>query len=206
MAPDEQQAQLLNILRRRRGQPVAYGELQAAGIEFPAGVVAELELAGVEIERCHTAGPGERPVKAVRLRSPSRGPVEEPRARAHEARASVRPAAGWSEVRLYRASRQSGREDQRLGSTESDPMAALSPAIVAPAAVRRRPRHRLRARVLVLLALLLAVAAIVFVVLSGTAGGHHNRPRSAPHHRAAVGEERTIILYLRQSEATGLSI
>jgi len=48
---DPQQAALLEILRRAAGAPVSYGELHERGIEFPAGVVSELELIGVPIER-----------------------------------------------------------------------------------------------------------------------------------------------------------
>src|SRR6266576_2616546 len=43
---DEQQAQLLDVLRRFGGKPVSYQQLRDAGIEYPASVVSELELAG----------------------------------------------------------------------------------------------------------------------------------------------------------------
>lgn len=49
---EHQQAVLLQVLRRRRGMGASFAELQDAGIEFPASVVSELELAGVPIERC----------------------------------------------------------------------------------------------------------------------------------------------------------
>lgn len=95
MPQDAQQALVLDILRRRGGEPVPFAELQAAGIEFPASLVSELELAGFEIERCNSARVGERPVRAVRLASavgqapleeipdeppvdPTRGPTDEP--------------------------------------------------------------------------------------------------------------------------------
>ena len=52
---DPQQTQLLSILRARAGEPVTYSELQKAGIEFPASVVAELEVSGIEIERLASA-------------------------------------------------------------------------------------------------------------------------------------------------------
>jgi hypothetical protein len=70
---DDQQARLLSILSSRAGEPVRYDELRDAGIEFPAGLVAELELAGVEIDRCRVAVPGGRPVRAVRLPSALEG-------------------------------------------------------------------------------------------------------------------------------------
>ena len=43
---------MLGALRRATGTPVSYAELRAAGVELPASVVSELELAGVPIERC----------------------------------------------------------------------------------------------------------------------------------------------------------
>ncbi len=52
MALEHRQAALLELLRARDGAPVSFSELQHAGIEFPASVVSELELAGSPIERC----------------------------------------------------------------------------------------------------------------------------------------------------------
>lgn len=49
---DRQQALVLEALRRAAGVPVSYAELREAGVELPASVVSELELAGVTIERC----------------------------------------------------------------------------------------------------------------------------------------------------------
>jgi hypothetical protein len=43
-ALDQQQAVLLEMLRRAAGAPVSYAQLHDAGIEFPASVVSELEL------------------------------------------------------------------------------------------------------------------------------------------------------------------
>lgn len=58
---DEQQVLLLGALRRAAGAPVSYADLRDTGIEFPAGVVAELELEGVPLERCRAGGgPGVR--------------------------------------------------------------------------------------------------------------------------------------------------
>ena len=50
---------MLGALRRAAGTPVSYAELREAGVELPASVVSELELAGVPIERCRgVAGRG----------------------------------------------------------------------------------------------------------------------------------------------------
>jgi hypothetical protein len=106
---DDQQAHLLNILSRRLGQPVTYEELREAGIEFPAGLIAELELAGVDVDRCRVPVPGGRPVRAVRLPSaiedfpqaaaaaPRPSPAPEPAsspARAQEPTPSPMPGPG----------------------------------------------------------------------------------------------------------------
>ena len=53
---EHQQALVLGALRRAEGAPVSYAELREAGVELPASVVSELELAGVAIERCSGDG------------------------------------------------------------------------------------------------------------------------------------------------------
>jgi hypothetical protein len=53
---DTQQERLLERLRHASGQPVAFTELRAAGIDFPAAVVSELELYGYAIERIYHHG------------------------------------------------------------------------------------------------------------------------------------------------------
>jgi hypothetical protein len=50
---DAQQQRLLERLRQAGDQPVAFTELHAAGIDFPAAVVSELELHGYAIERVY---------------------------------------------------------------------------------------------------------------------------------------------------------
>jgi hypothetical protein len=53
---EAQQAALLEMLYEANGAPLSYAELQEAGIELPASVVCELELAGVPIVRCLLGG------------------------------------------------------------------------------------------------------------------------------------------------------
>jgi hypothetical protein len=55
---DHQQALVLDALRRAAGAPVSYAELREAGVDLPASVVSELELAGVAIQRCLGDGRG----------------------------------------------------------------------------------------------------------------------------------------------------
>jgi hypothetical protein len=63
---DAQQQRLLERLREAGDQPVAFADLHASGIAFPAAVVAELELNGYVIDRVSDHG---RPV-GVRLLQP----------------------------------------------------------------------------------------------------------------------------------------
>ncbi|HTZ87692.1 MAG TPA: hypothetical protein VMB05_13580 [Solirubrobacteraceae bacterium] len=50
---DPQQQRMLARLREAGEQPVAFAELHAAGIDFPAAVVSELQLNGVTIDRVY---------------------------------------------------------------------------------------------------------------------------------------------------------
>jgi hypothetical protein len=47
---DAQQQRLLERLRQADDQPVAFAELHAGGIDFPAAVISELQLNGYVIE------------------------------------------------------------------------------------------------------------------------------------------------------------
>ena len=53
---DAQQQRLLERLRQAGHQPVAFADLHAGGIAFPAAVVSELELNGYVIERVYDHG------------------------------------------------------------------------------------------------------------------------------------------------------
>lgn len=53
---DAQQQRLLDCLRQDGDQPVAFADLHAAGITFPAAVISELELNGYVIDRVHQQG------------------------------------------------------------------------------------------------------------------------------------------------------
>lgn len=53
---DAQQHRLLELLREAGEEPVAFADLHAGGISFPAAVVAELELNGYLIERVSDHG------------------------------------------------------------------------------------------------------------------------------------------------------
>jgi hypothetical protein len=53
---DAQQQRLLELLREAGEEPVAFAELHAGGISFPAAVISELELNGYPIERVYDHG------------------------------------------------------------------------------------------------------------------------------------------------------
>jgi hypothetical protein len=53
---DAQQHRLLELLRDAGEEPVAFAELHAGGISFPAAVVSELELNGHPTERIYNHG------------------------------------------------------------------------------------------------------------------------------------------------------
>jgi hypothetical protein len=69
---EAQQALLVELLRRAGAEAVSYAELRDRGIDLPASVVSELELAGFPIERCYV-GSGSRQL-GVRL-DPARDPL-----------------------------------------------------------------------------------------------------------------------------------
>jgi hypothetical protein len=74
--PDEEQARLLEILMEADGGPVSFDELRARGIENPATLAYELEIAGLSIELVHgrqASGLSLQP--GVRLRSTSLGTI-----------------------------------------------------------------------------------------------------------------------------------
>jgi hypothetical protein len=72
---DAQQQRLLDRLRQAGHEPVAFAELHADGIAFPAAVVSELELNGYAIERVYDRGR----LVGVRLLHPE--PQDKPAAR-----------------------------------------------------------------------------------------------------------------------------
>jgi hypothetical protein len=72
---DAQQQRLLERLRETGDQPVAFAELHANGIAFPAAVVSELEMSGYVIERFYDNGT----MVGVRLLQPE--PHDTPAAR-----------------------------------------------------------------------------------------------------------------------------
>ena len=53
---DTQRQRILERLRGAGDEPVAFAELRAGGIDFPAAVVSELQLNGYAIDRVYERG------------------------------------------------------------------------------------------------------------------------------------------------------
>src|SRR5207248_1947582 len=127
VAGDSQQARVLGILARRAGEPVTYDELRAAGIELPASLVSELELAGVEVVRCQTTDTAGRSVRAVRLPPPvtSIAGLQEPAAEPPRSSPPLAPAS----------SKPPSRPRRRPGTRLLAPLALLVAAAITAAVV-----------------------------------------------------------------------
>jgi hypothetical protein len=74
---DTQQQRALDRLREAVGRPVTIAELRAVGVDFPAAVISELELAGYSIDRVSDHGVQ----VGVRLLEPERLDLTSPHAR-----------------------------------------------------------------------------------------------------------------------------
>lgn len=182
---EAQQALLLQVLRRAGGEAVSYAELRAAGVELPASVVAELELAGVPIERCHGRARGGPRVLGVRLRESVAGAEPEPKPSAAEPEPEPQPqpesaaapqvlTEGWTPVRIYRIAPGRALADHTLSS------------LAAAGGLAARGTRALRARNTRLIAAVGLGAAVVVVavlVLTNLSGGatHRSAPRPVAH-------------------------
>jgi hypothetical protein len=172
---EHQQALLLAVLRRAGGAPVSYSELKDAGVEFPASVVSELELAGVAIDRCLANGPGSSRqvgVRLLRAADPDPGPVDAPPTAAPTA--DVPSRRDWEPIRVYRVG--------VAWTLLEGALAAASRLVAAPRrwAQRARPgRPAGGGRMLAPLAVLAAAAVAGAIVLTALPGGGGAGVRSA---------------------------
>jgi hypothetical protein len=210
---DHQQALVLGALRRAAGAPVSYAELREAGVELPASVVCELELAGVAIERCFGEGRG---TVAVRL-----DPADDPAALPDPAQSPIptdtEPKAAWSSVRTYRAWSREGvfirlaawlprptgqgngvKRRRAIGRGRATTThTQTTPGTHAPL-VRDEPfGANGRRRVLAVTALLAGLAAVCAIIATWAAGGDRGARAPVaerPHARVvvAVGRARPI--------------
>ncbi len=183
VALDEQQTVLLDALRRARGAPVSYAQLQDAGIEFPASVVSELELMGVAIERRHASARGKRRLTGVRL-----APADDPH-HALAPRTPTAPRPSFTRAERLRARIARLRPRQRV--------ARRAEAALNTIAVIRAPGTGSITRWLAPAALFCAAGVVGGLVLAQLPGGgqardlaaHDRRPRPAV---SAVSHRHTL--------------
>lgn len=180
MGPQElesQQAVLLGVLRRAAGAPVSYEQLRQAGIEFPASVASELELAGIDIEHCRLDGDslaarhgGREP--GLRL-APS--PLDEAPTTAIALPPAVRLADQTIEPARRAAAGAGGRiagvvRGVRARSATRDPLGGVPSVDLSNLALRRW---------LAPAALLAVVAAIAVALVTGLSAGGAAPSRAA---------------------------
>ena len=130
---DAQQQRLLERLREAGDEAVAFAELHASGIAFPAAVVSELELNGYVIERVYDHGR----LIGVRLLQPE--PPATPRLPAAAAApiASRSTSSRSPRIARLKSGACSGRSTRRRRAGSASSFARCSQAaMVAPAAPR----------------------------------------------------------------------
>jgi hypothetical protein len=201
VARDSQQARVLGILARRAGELVTYDELRAAGIELPASLIAELELAGAEVDRVSGIAPDGRPVTGVRLASPAKEIAGLPAAGGSDANVATRPAlaqhaspraavsasgappaaSGWGAVRVYR-----GLLPSALAKRWSATAGRRDEVRVAPDQSLAGQRGS-RTRLLAPLALLIGSAVTAALVIAAVRSGEHPSVVTAGAHPRATG-------------------
>ena len=185
---DRQQALVLEALRHAAGAPVSYAELREVGVELPASVVSELELAGLTIERC-VSDPGG--AVGVRL-DPTNDLPAIPDPPYPSMPTDGEPKAAWSRIRIDPASSLGGASLRVKGALSGlsgkgpgiarDRAAgrgrrgAARPAVGAGTKrhpVRRRPfGANPRSRALAVTALLAGIVVVSSLAALWAAGSH----------------------------------
>ena len=175
---------MLEALRRAAGEPVSFAELRKAGVELPASVVSELELAGVAIRRCAV---GERGGAGVRL-DPASEPAPPPT-----------PDPSQRRTPTERTTEDESRNPNQLVALRTAPATGL---IEAPAAWN--PNHRKRVLALAPVLAGLAVVALVVAILTTQGGGGRTPAPIAkrPHPRVSVAAKNAPTLTTHTSTPT----
>jgi len=164
-ALEERQALLIEVLLKAGGEPVSYHQLRASGVELPASIVSELELAGVPVQRCGAAGGG----RGVRL-----DPSWEP----SRAREVPTPADAGLPTQPLPAAIEDSDSHPVWPPARERLVAAVRDA--AESAVREYGRWIAPA------ALLLALGLIVALVTTASSGGGTTTPRSSAHRHSTA--------------------
>jgi tetratricopeptide (TPR) repeat protein len=157
---DKQQAELLRRLRAARGEIVSFDELRAIGIENPAVVCYELEVAGVSIDRVPSHAAATALPVGVRLDEWDFRLDDAPDGPLQRAPTAVEEALGAFDAALDVVARESRRLAARVGRLATSPRPLLD-----------------RGRGLGLVALL-AIVAVAGIALALTAGS--GSPVSGP--------------------------
>jgi hypothetical protein len=195
----------MSALQRAGSEPVSYAELREAGVELPATVISELELAGVRIERCHRKIRGQRRVVGVRLVMPEAGPQSEPpRGPQPEPPPEPEPEPEPEPVPGPQRSLSPGRGRARVVAAEQMPASSWSPirvyrasaprafashalAWVTSAGQRAQAARMPSMRMLAPVALVIAAVIVAVLVLTGASGGSvHRRHLVAARPRSAA--------------------
>jgi hypothetical protein len=198
-ARESQQALVLRLLREAEGGTVTYERLREAGIELPASVVSELELAGIPIEHAYE-GSGRSPRRpGVRL-NPALDPE---RARLDKAAtASLQPKALASAVgRSYRTTPPGLRPRLPSGLRASLP-SGIRPGL--PADIRLslptrwrelRPTRRALAPVALIGAMIVVIAVVVIALQTSDVGTR----RATRHHPSKPQARSAVVARLPQT-------
>jgi hypothetical protein len=208
-ARESQQALLLRLLRQANGTTVSYDRLRDAGIELPASVVSELELAGFPIERRYEGAGGPRGRPGVRLNpalDPERPPPETPTA------ASVQRKADRNSDSRRRSAMLSRLPKIGVSVVAARRSSFPNRGRSSVGAARRWSELRPTARALAPLALFAAMVVVIAVIVVALETSHvnsrqinrHQVPR--PHPRSTGVVARAPQTSPAQSPATPISL
>jgi hypothetical protein len=180
-ARESQQAIVLRLLREADGATVSYAHLRDAGVELPASVVSELELAGIPIEHRYEAAVSSPRRPGVRL-NPALDPERQELDQATATR--VQPTA--------RPRSDAGRRwtiPSELPKRLSAPFASASGALRVPAGMRltlpsawRRSELGPSTRALAPIALIGAMIVVIAVVVIALQTSHLGSRHASKHH------------------------
>jgi hypothetical protein len=189
-ARESQQALLLRLLREADGAPVSYERLRNAGIELPASVVSELELAGIPIEHVYEGGGAGARRPGVKL-----NPALDPERAAAEAEATVEsgerptPAPGriWTIPSGLRPRLPSGIRPGLPSGIRSGLPSGIRPGL--PSGIRlnlpalwRSDEHRPTARALAPIALIGAMIVVIAVIVIALQTSRVSSRHTTRHH------------------------
>jgi hypothetical protein len=168
---DHQQATVLSALYDAQGAPVSLAELHDAGVEFPASVVSELELAGVPIERSLLRADGDKAVGVQLDPAWRRTPAEAPPGQAD-------PTSIWPAPTCAATSRWATRLADlapRMAAVRRPVGAAAGRLRTRAASLTRASPEVVRVRWLAPVALVAALAAVAAIAVAELAASGPRR-------------------------------